>query len=134
MSVTTYILPGGFKGKTDLLNIYAFRGNSQGDESHSNEIIDYKTSDGWMSFHFEGIDKTNQEAIYIESLRRQKLNAEYIEKCKSDGTFGERLPDIEMQLTNFPLFDDNTINDHPTRISYSNIILDTTKDNWKDLK
>lgn len=131
--MNTYILPGGFKGKTDLQNIYAFRGNSQEDESHSNEILDYIASDSWMSFHFDGIDVTNQAAIYAESLRRQKVNAEYVEQCKVDGTYGDRLPDIEMQIAHSSLFDDNSINDHPTRISYSIIILDSTNDNWKNI-
>lgn len=123
--IKKYNISGGYKGIDDLQNIYAFKGNSQGDESCSNEILDYLASKGWMSFHFDKIDKTNQEAIYEESLRRQKANEIYIQKCKTDGTYGQYLGDIQLQMIHNPLFDDSP--SFSAQNSYSIVILDLSK-------
>jgi len=94
------------KGIDDLKNIYAFLGNSQGDESYSNEIKDYEASEGWMSFVFEGVDPTDQQAIYDESARRKKENDDYIADLIVKGEYGKEWEhSITMHLKPNPLFD-----------------------------
>ena len=46
-------------------SIFAFRGNSQGDASASNDLNDYLTSGGWMGItkEFRDIASLTQEAI-----------------------------------------------------------------------
>lgn len=94
------------KGIDDLKNIYAFVGNSQGDDSKSNEIRDYISAKGWMSFIFGNeIDKTNQEAIYEESQRRILWNTAYVDQLLREGGFGEEY-EISIELVHNPIFDD----------------------------
>jgi hypothetical protein len=95
----------GKRGIDDLKGIYAFVGNSQGDTSESNEISDYIASRGWMSFIFDGIDITNQEAIYQESGRRLKDNLDYIEGLHREGRFGEEF-ESTISLVHNPLYDE----------------------------
>lgn len=125
--VNTYKLK--FKhGIDDLQSEYAFRGNSQGDESQSNEISDYKASQGWMSFIFEGIDINDQEAIYKEYARRKLANQKYIEQLHNEGRFGEEY-EISVSFEDNPAFDapidTNETNFQPS--SYKLIILDNEK-------
>jgi len=57
-------------GIDDLKSIYAWQGNSQGDESVTNDTKEGLASGGWMSFVFDGIGKYDQKAIDAESARR----------------------------------------------------------------
>ncbi len=93
------------KGIDDLLCEWAFTGNSQGDESYSNDVEVYKSSQGWMSFNFKApILPTDQESIYIEVERRRKLNLLYIQELKDKGEFGKEFP-ITMHLKHNSIFD-----------------------------
>lgn len=123
MTIHNYSVFSGKKGIDDLQNEYAFRGNSQGDESCSNEISDYLASGGWMSFHFP-VPIDDQRAIYEESKRRKAANEKYIRQCKKDGTYGTVLPPIQLKMVHNPLFDDNTFN---PKTSGSYIIIDSEK-------
>jgi hypothetical protein len=123
MKTHNYSVSGGKKGINDLQNEYAFRGNSQGDDSCSNEISDYLASGGWMSFHFP-VPIDDQRAIYEESERRKAANEKYIRQCKNDGTYGTDLPPIQLQMVHSPLFDDNKFN---AKTSKRYIIIDTEK-------
>lgn len=77
------------RGIDDLKGIYAWRGNSQGDESYTNDVKVGQASGGWMTFMFDGIDSNDQQAINEESVRRQKVNEEYIALLKKEGRYGE---------------------------------------------
>lgn len=92
------------RGVDDLLCECAFTGNSQGDESWSNEIADYKAAKGWMSFRFNGVDINDQKAIYAEVERRKKHNADYIQQLKDEGRYLEEYV-ITFNFQPFPLFD-----------------------------
>lgn len=92
------------KGIDDLQNIYAWTGNSQGDESFTNDIGEGLASNGWMSYRFKDIDILDQEAINKESIRRQKANEEYIKKLKEEGHYGEEF-DVVFHIQSNPIFD-----------------------------
>ena len=97
--IKTIKFSAGKKGVNDLLCEYAFFGNSQGDESVSNDIEVYKSQDGWMSYAWWNKIPMEQEAINKEVERIKKHNAEYIQKCKDDGTYGQELNPIIFRLT-----------------------------------
>ena len=104
----TYKMNGGYKGKDDLKSPYAFHGNSQGDDSRSNDINDYIGSQGWMyvSSHFNDIDYLNQEEVNKRSLEIQKENDEYIKSLKQSGEYGKYAGDIHITMKYMPLYDD----------------------------
>jgi hypothetical protein len=114
-------------GIDDLLCEVAFVGNSQGDESASNEISVYKLSEGWMSITrgFEEI-ANNQKAIYEESKKRYNANIDYIEKLKAEGRYGEEYT-IDINLHPHPSFDTPTNKGGLPLSSYRMVFLDTTK-------
>jgi hypothetical protein len=95
------------KGITDLINIYAFLGNSQGDTSATNSVEEYKAAKGWLSYAFDkSIDCNDQEAINKESLRRQKENEITINKLKESGEYSQEYEStITILMGNRPLFD-----------------------------
>lgn len=110
-------------GIHDLKSEYAFRGNSQGDESVSNSIEEYKASQGWMSFVFGC--KLDQEEIYKEVEKRKQWNKEYIEQLHAGGRFGKEYF-ITLQLIDTPLFDNP--NQPPISLNSHRItFLDTSK-------
>ncbi len=92
------------KGVDDLLNIYAFSGNSQGDETRTNEISDYIAAKGWLSYGFENVDITDQEAIYKESKRRRLENEKYIDTLIAEGRYKEEYI-ISINFHHNPEFD-----------------------------
>jgi len=96
------------KGITDLINIYAFLGNSQGDTSATNSIEEYKAAKGWLSYAFdESIDCNDQEAIDKESLRRQEQNEITIKELKDSGEYGKEYENtITIAMGTRPFFDD----------------------------
>ena len=81
------------KGIDDLKSIYAFHGNSQGDDSVSNKLEDYINSKGWMSFGFDC--ELTQEAIDKESKERAIWNENYINELQKSG---EYLKEYEISL------------------------------------
>ncbi len=89
-------------GIHDLKSEYAFHGNSQGDESRSNNIATYLASGGWMSFMFDC--PMTEEAIAIEVAKRKEWNIDYINKLKDEGRFGEEY-EIALSIQEHPLFD-----------------------------
>jgi hypothetical protein len=95
------------KGITDLINTYAFIGNSQGDISATNSVEEYKNSNGWLSYAFDkNIDSNNQEAINKESERRQEENKITIKELKDSGEYGKEYEStITILRNNRPFFD-----------------------------
>jgi hypothetical protein len=111
------------KGIDDLQNIYAWAGNSQGDESCTNDTKVGLASEGWMSYHFNNIDMYDQEAINKESIRRREANDKYIQELKDKGEYGAYF-DISIHVKHNPLFDrvqpiNDLLQDLPIRIIYS---------------
>ncbi len=106
--IREYKMKGTYKGIDDLKSIYAFHGNSQGDDSHSNDINDFIGSKGWMSVssHFKDIDYLNQEEVNKRSLEIQLENEKYIESVKKSGEYGQYNGDIILSIKYFPLYDD----------------------------
>lgn len=92
------------KGIDDLESVYAFIGNSQGDESKSNLIADYENSKGWMSFIYNC--DLDQEAINKETRRRILWNYDYIRRLYEEGKFGEEY-ELSIKLEYNPLFDNS---------------------------
>lgn len=91
------------RGIDDLLCEFAFIGNSQGDESVSNDIEDFKRSKGWLSYIFKDIP-LEQEAINKEVERRKKHNKDYIEQLHKENKFGEKY-NLTVHLKENNLFD-----------------------------
>lgn len=54
-----------------------------------NEVTDYLSSEGWVSFNFQNIDPTDQLAIYQESARRVRENNKYIFQLKQERRYGQ---------------------------------------------
>jgi hypothetical protein len=113
------------RGIDDLQNIYAWVGNSQGDESHTNIIEVGLASDGWMSYMFKNINFLDQNAINIESARRKQANEDYIKKLKEEGKFGQEY-ELSLHIKENPLFD-RVINltDKPPLETYKMLFIDT---------
>jgi len=74
-------------GIDDLLSEYAFVGNSQGDETRTNSIEEYKNSGGWLSYAFS-VELTD-ESIQKEVNKRKAANELYVAKLKEEGKYGE---------------------------------------------
>lgn len=108
-------------GYDDLKSEYAYRGNSQGDESASNEVHSDKTSGGWMSFGFDC--EETQEAIDKEVAYRKRWNKHYIDSLKANGKFGAEYS-INVSFVKHPFFDDPP---QQIQMSSSFIILDLNK-------
>ena len=92
------------KGIDDLLGLFAFVGNSQGDESVTNSVEEYLSSKGWKSFVFADIDPTDQEAIYAEVERRRLKNEAYIKELQEKGEFGREYT-LTVHVKPNPIFD-----------------------------
>jgi hypothetical protein len=126
--IRIYKMKGRYKGTDDMPSIYAFHGNSQGDNSKSNSVNDYISSDGWMSVssYFKDIDYMNQEAVDKRSKELKLKNDKYVQDCKDNGTYGEYTGDIEISMLYNPLFDNNYVDKCKTE-SYKMCILDFSK-------
>jgi len=90
-------------GIDDLKSEYAYRGNSQGDESVSNGVHSDKASGGWMSYGFD-VPET-QEAIDKEVIWRKKWNKNYINSLKANGKYGIEYS-VGVSFVKHPLFDE----------------------------
>jgi hypothetical protein len=103
----TYTIPHTtIKGKNDLLDIYAWHGNSQGDESRTNDVEEALSMKGWMSPTFKDVDCTNQEAVDAEVLRRIAENDKYIKELMKSGEYlKEYKSDIEFTMIHDPKWD-----------------------------
>jgi hypothetical protein len=88
------------KGIDDLKSLYAFHGASQGDETRTNSIEDYKL--GWLVFIFNC--ELTDEAIAKEIEVRKAWNEEYVKELKEKGQYGEHSYNI-MKLQYNPAFD-----------------------------
>lgn len=111
------------KGIDDLLQTHAFIGNSQGDETKTNNISEYLNSGGWLSYVFKDIDITDQEAIYRESAKRAYENKKYIKKLKDENSYEELYP-ITLEFQYNEKLDSNKIQPAP---SYTFWVEDITK-------
>jgi len=96
----------GKKGIDDLKSLFAFRGNSQGDESCSNSIADFKTSEGWMSFQFDC--EMTDEAIEKELQDRIAWNNNYISSLIEEDTYGDEYINF-ISVEEDPLFDNSPV-------------------------
>ena len=83
----TYEIAGGLKGIDDLHSEYLFHGNSQGDESRTNSIEEYKASQGWMSCTDPKMLKATQEEVNAWALRQKEKNKKYIKKLKQSNQY-----------------------------------------------
>ena len=107
------------KGIDDLKGIYAFVGNSQGDNNSTNDLNVYLMSDGWLSFVFDC--ELTQEAINKESEKRIKENEEYIESLKKEGKYGKEY-EITLNVEHNSLLDESIMDN--SKSSHSFVILD----------
>jgi len=94
-------------GIDDLKSEYAFHGNSQGDESVSNDVNIFNNSGGWMSYIFKDIPLVQKE-IDKEVLRRKKYNKNYIKELKQNGNFGKDYKQI-LFIQSDPIYDKKEI-------------------------
>lgn len=90
------------KGIDDLKSLYAFSGNSQGDETKTNDIQQYLDSKGWLSFNFDC--ELSSEAILDEIKRREEWNNNYIKELMQKGEYGKEQENI-LSIEYNPLFD-----------------------------
>ena len=112
-------------GIDDLKSEYAFHGNSQGDQSVSNDINVYSNSGGWMSYIFKDIP-LNQKLIDKEVLNRRKYNENYIKQLKREGKFGKDYKQI-LSIQSDPIYDSKVEYPKTPCESYRFDILDLTK-------
>ena len=110
------------RGIDDLKPEYAFVGSSQGDHSATNEIEDYKNSQGWLSFIFDNVDEEDQLAIYTESAIRKQENKDYIQKLKEEGRYKEEY-EIKFEFKHCPEFDDVKENTELPLSSFKGLII-----------
>jgi len=115
----------GKKGITDLTSEKAFIGNSQGDETATNEISHFIASEGWLSNVFKDVDITDQQAIYAESLRRKQANIDYINSLKSEGEYGEEYT-MDIEVIDNLMMDNNRLSSDSVE-SFSFDIIDFSK-------
>lgn len=110
------------KGIDDLKSLFAFHGNSQGDETRTNDIQQYLDSEGWLSFDFDC--ELSSKAILDEIKKRKKWNNSYIEELIEKGEYGKEQEHV-LSVDYNPLFDNNnnTTLDYPLE-SYKFLILD----------
>lgn len=88
-------------GIDDLKSVYAYRGNSQGDNSGSNDVEQNKNN-SWMSFGFDC--EQTQEAVNAEVLTRKAWNENYIEELKEKGEYGKPY-ELNVSFNPHPMFD-----------------------------
>jgi hypothetical protein len=91
-------------GYDDLKSEYAYRGNSQGDDSGSNDVATNQNNP-WMSFGFDC--PQTQEAVDKEVIRRKEWNKNYVNSLKANGKFGLEY-DINVSFIPHPMFDEPT--------------------------
>ena len=118
------------RGIHDLQSPYCFLGASQGDETRTNSVEEYKASQGWLIPVFKGIDIYNQEEVDREANRRIKENAEYIERLHKEGRFEEEYEETIEFMSN-PSLDDTSNLVLPVE-SYKVVILDITEEDGKE--
>jgi len=112
------------RGIDDLWSLYAFHGNSQGDESQSNDIADFTAAKGWMSYTFD-VEMT-PEAIAKEVARRRADNENYIRNLYRQGKYGEEF-EVILSLMPIPELDEPKIVTSPLE-SYRMEFIDFTND------
>ena len=114
-------------GIDDLKSEYAFHGNSQGDESVSNDVNTYNSSGGWMSYIFKDIPLVQKE-IDKEVLRRKEYNNNYIKDLKASGKYGKDYDQI-FKVQSDPLYDKSNLkqSNNKSTESYRMIIMDLSK-------
>jgi hypothetical protein len=117
------------KGIDDLKSLYAFHGNSQGDESRTNSIQEYKDSKGWLSFVFDGCELTD-EAIKERIKQNHTANTQYIEKLKADGQFGD-IESFGITLQYNPHFDAPLLRTSSQLSNYRMLFLDFNEESGK---
>jgi hypothetical protein len=125
-NMTTYTIPQ-FKGIDDLQTEFAFHGNSQGDESRTNDVQQFVDAKGWLSFSFgKNINPLDQQAINAESERRRKENIRYIEQLRAEGRYGEKY-ELSISIQHNPELDEPMqIAEKPLE-SYRIVFLNTEK-------
>lgn len=112
------------RGIDDLQNIFAWSPSSQRDEHYTNDVNE---DHDWQIYNFKDIDPTNQEAINIESARRNEENQNYIKQLRKEERFGEEYI-MNIHIKENPLFDKplRTPKDYPLE-SYKMVFLDERK-------
>lgn len=113
------------QGIDDLQSLYAFRGNSQGDETETNSIEQYKNSNGWLSFVFDC--EMTEEAIALEIEKRKKANNKYLKELKRKGKYGKEYT-LEVSVMHDPSKDDVSLIKRGLD-SFKLIFLDFSKNN-----
>jgi hypothetical protein len=112
------------KGIDDLKSEYFFLGNSQGDGSATNSLVEYNNSGGWMSPIQKHIPDTQKEINTIIQENKE-WNKNYIKQLQEEGKFGE-IYNIDVQIECNPDFDKVPKYNHSTE-SYRFEILDMSQ-------
>lgn len=104
------ILSKKHKGIDDLKLAYAFIGNSQGDETMSNDVSYFIYCDGWLSVssNYKDINYLIQENVDKRTKELNEYNDNYIKKLKDSGEYDlEYINEITFNMINLPEFDGN---------------------------
>ena len=112
------------RGINDLTSIHPWVASSQGDHSYSDKVTD---EHDWLMFIFDGIDKTNQDAIDIEIERRIQYNKDYVVELMKSGDYGSVI-EHTLILKNNPMFDKDISSIESPVESYKFVMLDLSKD------
>ena len=92
------------KGFDDLLVEHPFMGNSQGDRSTVDDVIE-GNSNPWVSYIFgDDVDRYDQVAVNKEIERRKKKNIEYLKVLRFNGEYGKKYTNTLKMIPN-DLFD-----------------------------
>jgi hypothetical protein len=114
-----------FRGIDDLKSLFAFHGNSQGDETRTNDIEVFKSSEGWLSFTFDC--ELSEEAIQKEVEVRKKANEEYVQVLKEQGKYEEEYI-VEVTIQENPVFDKPSAVSESPLTSYRMVFIDDSID------
>lgn len=98
------------KGIDDLKLAYAFIGNSQGDETISNDVSYFIHCDGWLSVssNYKDINYLIQENVDKRTKELNEYNDNYIENLKDSGEYNlEYIDEITFNMIDLPEFDGN---------------------------
>jgi len=101
----TYDLPDYRLGIDDLKTTYLFHGASQGDETRTNNVNEYLSSDGWLRCVDRDIKVFTQEVIDRAVEERITYNNRYIADLKKSGKYGQIEKGGTITIQQFPEYD-----------------------------
>jgi len=92
------------KGVDDLLPEFIFVGNSQGDTTATNSLLEYLGSGGWLSSLINPVPETQREIDVIVGKNKKK-NSDYIKELKLSGEYKKPIGCVTISMLHDPKLD-----------------------------